>query len=247
MSKPFIALMFCAFSTVSNAFQVGNQLDEFRLGGGSYSDADSSNGAYFYSQTVADNFVLPFDPSGYVATDAQWYGLSEDFIDGDIVNVRGFEVSLFTSQGNLPMTLLVSKSLTKEEAQPTLVNSNLGNPVYSFSTTFDQAVDLGTGGQYWLQVGALLDDGQGDAFVWASGKLDDNYAAAKVGTPWSDWEELEDSSDVAFLVGGQVVPEPGQVPAVALGLVCFGAVGRQGSKKSDRCPKERRAKCRYSH
>lgn len=216
--KHLVAVMLLAVaSSLAGAFTVGNEFDVARLGGGSFSDADSSNGAYFYSQTVAENFELLMNPLGYVANSVTWYGMSEAFIDGDIGNMLGFEISFFADKAAMPGTLLGTVSLPTDQCTPTVMYQNSDNPIYSFEASFTNSIDLGHGGAYWVQIGAVLEDGQGDAFIWATGQPNDGYVAAKVGTPWSEWMPLVDSSDVAFVVRGDVVPES---PSVLVVLGC---------------------------
>lgn len=202
------------------AFTIGNPIDSSSLGGGNFSDSDSSNGSYFYSQTVAEFFELEqVDPDEYyLANHVQWYGLSEAFIDPDIGNVSGFEVNVFRDGFGLPGEEIASYKTSVGDLSAVVYSVNSGNPIYQFDLDLPAFMNLGSGGDFWIQIGASLVDGQSDAFVWATGVPNDGYVAAKLGTPWSEWMPLEDSSDSAFLITGQVVPEPGAFELVFTGL-----------------------------
>jgi hypothetical protein len=145
----------------------------------------------FYNLQVADNFPLG---SSRTVNGVQWTGFSENFSAPDLSNFEMFVVRLYADDGaGSPGELLLEEIYALAETNPVLLDeggSVLNSDIYEFSVKFD-GLDL-EAGEYWVSVGPINVDPQGDAFVWAAGLKGDGITMLDTG-----WEGIWEPASFA--------------------------------------------------
>lgn len=222
-----VALLAVIPSSALATFSVGEAPDVASIGSGWFSDKLSSNGAYFYERSRGEGFSLTGAPSFNVNT-IEWWGMSEAFVDDDIINVAGFEVNIFNRTGDTIGGLAHSFTLTKAASTPTQIGVAGTVPIYKFTASglnFNLA-----SGDYLLNIGADLIDGvNGDAWTWHSAVAGSELKFYQTNTTlgWGTWAPVANSDNLAYNISGQAVPEP---TTLAL-LAGLGAVAARRKRK----------------
>jgi hypothetical protein len=189
---------------------------------GFYSDAYDSNGAYVYAQSGAQAFSLEQD---YNLTTVSWWGSSNNFFNQGLNNITGFQVVLWNSD-------FTSQYLntTIDMADITLVatgNTTFYNEAeYKFTTNFTHSV---VAGNYFLNIGAILNDAAGDQFVWSQGQDVNSFWFTDPVPPlaWGNWSQLP--AFIGSTAGGSfeiTAPAPGAI-ALLLGAGLIGSRRRK--------------------
>lgn len=180
---------------------------------GFYSDGFDSKGSYTYAQSGAQGFAIEED---YTMSSIRWWGSSNGFNGQGISNIQSFQLIVWDSEFN-------------EQCWSTKVNFNnitvtatgdenfFGQPVYQFYLPVSFNLDAGS---YFMNIGALLNDGQGDQFVWSQGQDVNNFwQTSPFGQGgWGSWHPLPPSL-VGNTPGGAFVmsaPSPGAIALLGL-------------------------------
>lgn len=179
---------------------------------GYFSDALSTEGSQFQTQSAADNFSLAQDASVSRIT---FYGSSENYLYADLDNFSSWEINIFSSDWS---QLVFTDTVDKADLDPTLtgmVNGSGGNDYqFTFNTNFNLA-----GGDYWLNIGSNNVEGGDDGFMWAGGEGDSLVAINFF--EGSGFQQFEQDPDLAFTIEGTPVPEPATLLALSLGAVAL--------------------------
>ena len=120
----------------------------------------------FYSQRIADNFVLDQDERVSIV---EFHGLREGFSSTPgIGNVKDLDVQIWTSgDGRIPVELLHAQTVPLAETNPELAFVTFyGFQVFQHRISLSEPVALEAGREYWLTIGARLVDVFEDSWRW---------------------------------------------------------------------------------
>jgi hypothetical protein len=178
---------------------------------GVFSDAYSSNGQYFWGQSVAVQFTAS---QAYTLSQLTFWGFSENFLQAGLANVAGFQMQILSADLS---TVVVNQSWTIGQlaVQATGNVGVTGGLEYQFAGGLNAALNAGN---YWLNIGFIAVDGQDDGWIWSSGMNPPGFAAAAFDngdrgwTPWGVTEERFSGSHILF---GQIIPGPGALALLA--------------------------------
>jgi hypothetical protein len=186
---------------------------------GFYSDAFDSNGAYTYAQSGAQAFSLE---DSYTTSSLRWWGSMNGFNDQGISNIDCFQIIVWDS--NFESQVFNQKiDLANIKWGETGDFNFFGQPVYEFVVSLAFQI---TTGNYFMNIGAQLNDAAGDQFVWSQGENVDGFWFTDNNGQydWGDWRPLPNF--IGNTAGGAFVlsaPSPG---AIAL-LGMAGMIGRR--------------------
>ncbi len=194
-------------------------------GVGFYSDGFDSKGAYNYPQSGAQSFSLE---DSTTVGGLSWWGSMNGFFGQGLDNVDCFQIvvwnSTFTNQVYSKRVDISNITISSAGA-----DSFYGQPVYEFSVDSSDVADFNlTSGSYFMNIGAILNDTQGDQFVWSQGEDVDGFWYTNSNN-WGNWQplpsQIENTAGGAFQMYA-LVPTPG---AVAL-LGMAGLLGRRRNR-----------------
>ena len=176
---------------------------------GQYSDGISTNGTQFAPpQAVADDFSLSAAAN---ISDIQFWGSSEDAFAPDLSNFKAFDIYVYDTSFNAVYSTQVST------ASLTPVNTgNLsasGGQIYDFNLA--TSINLGVG-SYFLHVGSIDVNPQGDRFVWADSATGNNSFRVNF-FDGNGWQTDAGAGDLAFKLTASPAPEPASLCMLALG------------------------------
>lgn len=189
---------------------------------GAYSDAFSSGG-YTYGQSSAQAFSLE---DATAVESIRFWGSSNGFAGQGIDNIDAFEIRVW----NADFSAVVYQATIDADsvARSATGTDNLYNEpefVFDLAHAFTLA-----GGDYRLNIGAVLADSAGDQFVWSSGanELGFFYTAGDPFGPWRQYTPgVNNTAGGAFEMFGETVPAPG---AIAL-LLSAAAIAGRGNRR----------------
>jgi hypothetical protein len=186
---------------------------------GGVSDAFSSNGAYAFGQSLAQRFSIE---DAYDLTGLSFWGSSQDFDGTDLANIVAFNVVVW----NADFTAQVFNwtIATNAFALTATGNENVsGGAEYRFDTAILGTLSAGT---YNINIGGVLANGSGNAFVWSAG-ADETGRSFTEDPTWGTWlavpNPIGDDGFGAFRLDGTIVPAPAAFAALALA----GGLGRR--------------------
>jgi len=186
---------------------------------GFYSDAFDSKGAYFYAQSGAQAFSLE---DSYTTSSLKWWGSMNGFNDQGISNIDCFQIIVWDS--NFESQVFSQRiDLSNITMTDTGDFNFFGQPVYEFFVPLAFQI---TAGNYFMNIGAQLNDAAGDQFVWSQGEDVDGfwYTDANGQNKWGDWRPLPNF--IGNTAGGAFVMTAPAPSAIAL-LGLAGIVGRR--------------------
>jgi len=175
----------------------------------------------FYSQRIAGSF-----------TPVQWglskgltfWGSSENFSTPGLENVTQFYVSILNDNAGTPGLVLGEQTLFLNQftVTPTGRDNALGGHEYKF-TIADAGfrVPMTPGTTYWMNIGAVLDDPQADAWGWTFSQTQ-SWPTASNPFQAPGWQTVPGANGVSFQL--TAVPAPG---TVLLAAVAGCAIGRR--------------------
>lgn len=183
---------------------------------GFYSDAFNSNGAYTYAQSGAQKFELE---DSYITSSLRWWGSMNGFNGQGISNIDNFQIIVWNSNFNSQVT---NQSFAIENISviDTGEINFFGQPVYEFYIPISFAIN---NGNYYMNIGASLNDATGDQFVWSQGEDDGNFWFTDENGQydWGDWRPLP--TFIGNTAGGAFVltaPSPGAIALLGIsGLI----------------------------
>lgn len=185
---------------------------------GFYSDAFDSKGGYSYPQSGAQAFSLE---DSYTTSSLHWWGSSNGFNGQGITNFQGFQIIVWNSDFSEQVysTKINMSSIT---TVATGQENFFGQPEYEFYTSLSFDIDAGN---YFMNIGVLLNDANGDQFVWSQGEnVEGFWQTSPFGQGgWGSWHPLPPAL-IGSTAGGAFVltaPTPGAIALIGLaGLVC---------------------------
>lgn len=175
---------------------------------GAFSDAISSGGSYFYGQALAQTVNVS---QGYNLSQLTFWGSSENFIQSGLANIVGFQMVIYSADFS---SVVVSKTWALGDMQvtPTGALNSDGGIEYQFAGNLTGGI---AAGEYRMSVGAILADGEGDAFIWSQGE-DASGLYYSVGAGFgTDWTPAPEGYSGSFLLFGNV-PGPGALALLGL-------------------------------
>lgn len=190
---------------------------------GIYSDAYSTNGNQFYGQSIATGFSVN---NSWNLTQLTFWGFSENFFQAGLGNVAGFQMQILSADFS---TVVVNQTWTLAQlaVQATGNIGNTGGIEYQFAGTIAGAI---TAGSYWLNVGFIANDPNGDGWAWTTGM----NAASAVGAAfsdgdggWTNWAVNEQQASLSHILFGQIVPAPGALALLMAGGLAGGTRRRR--------------------
>lgn len=178
-----------------------------------FSDGISTGGSQFYAQAVADDFTIS---GASTLSTITFFGASENFFADDLSNYSSFDIAILDSSFNT----VASWNFATAALNPTLTGqtgSFTGASGYSLTANVNQNL---AAGNYWLHVGAVNVDPQGDAFQWSSSAGNSVLAANFFdGNGWQSFSPQDPG--VAFRLEGSAVPEPATMAVLGLGVAAL--------------------------
>ncbi|MGJ8636064.1 MAG: PEP-CTERM sorting domain-containing protein [Phycisphaerales bacterium] len=180
----------------------------------------------FFSQRMADNFTLNASAS---ANTIRWWGGSQNFNSPDTDNMLSYTVEIYTSDiagapdvFNTLHSQTVSASSMSLSAVATGASLFGGGIEYEYTLDLDSTLNLAAGTQYWISVGATLDNGFGDGWVW-SGSSQGDLVNATDFFDGGDYTVFDPTfNDLAF----SIIPAP-STAVMGLGMLTLGARRRR--------------------
>jgi hypothetical protein len=180
---------------------------------GSVAEAFSSNGSYAFGQSLAQRFSLE---DSFNLSSLSWWGSSQNFSGGDLANFSAFEIVIWNSDFSAQVatfTLGLGAIGTTETGQTNF----FGSKEYLFSAAIGGTLGPGV---YNMNIGAVLADGGGDAFVWSSGADQTGRFFTSPSQPWGTWKQVPpgigDDGFGSFRLEGTIVPAPGAIALLGL-------------------------------
>lgn len=211
---------------------------------GSFSDALSSGGTYFYSQAIGQTFDVDAAGAGtFQSLALRFWGTSEyqSIVDPSgqsalSANIVGFQVSILRNDGTTrTFPTVASWSLQRGSVTQTRTGTYVDTgtqylPNFQLDVALPGTLSLAAG-RYVISIGAILNASQGDAFAWMDGQANGALPATQcwatvgdVASDWGIWSEVPDGTSGAFSLGGDVVPAPGA-------LALLGLAARNGRRR----------------
>lgn len=186
---------------------------------GFYSDAFDSKGSYTYAQSGAQAFSLE---DSYTTSSLKWWGSMNGFNDQGISNIDCFQIIVWDSNFN---SQVFSQRIDLSNITMTDTGdfNFFGQPVYEFFVPLAFQI---SSGNYFMNIGAQLNDAAGDQFVWSQGEdVDGFWFTDENGqNKWGDWRPLPNF--IGNTAGGAFVMTAPAPSAIAL-LGLAGIVGRR--------------------
>jgi len=179
---------------------------------GFYSDAFDSKGAYTYAQSGAQGFELE---DAYTTSSLRWWGSMNGFNDQGLTNIDCFQIIVWNPNFRTEVTNQ-KIDLSNIVVTATGDTNFFGQPVYEFYVPISFQI---AAGNYFMNIGAQLNDAAGDQFVWSQGEnvqdfwfTDDNGS-----NKWGNWRPLP--TFIGNTAGGAFVlsaPTPGAIALLGL-------------------------------
>jgi hypothetical protein len=172
----------------------------------------------FFNQTMADNFTLS---SGATADQLRWWGGSQNFQFADLTNMTDYAVNIYASDmsgapdlGSVVYSDTVGAGNARLDIDSTGATLFGGGEEYQYTLDMTSAVSLDAGTQYWIAIGAILVDGNADAWVWSGSSQGDLVNATNFYNGFGFTVFDPTFNDLAFAI----------VPAPSTALMGLGAL-----------------------
>jgi len=200
---------------------------------GTFSDALLSGGSYYWSQAIGQSFSVGAGSTATLAS-LQWWGSSEYQSSSSpwtqtslSANIQGFQVAILRTDGGPSTQFPVVQSWTIQISSVTqTLNGTFTpttySPVFQLNAALNGGLSLGAG-NYMITVGAILTNGNGDAFAWTDGVADGSLPTTQcwatvgdVASQWGTWSRVTDGTSGAFILNGTTTPAPGAIALLAI-------------------------------
>lgn len=218
------------FTVASNAPMAPQEQSPFMVQEGTFSDSLNSGGTNFYGLGLAQGFTTAQSYSMDRLTvwgASEYAGVTEPWLQTSLSsNIVGFQAVLM-KQNELGAyqqlkSWVVNRSSVTQTATGNCLDGVL-SPVFELSMDLSGGFTVGAG-TYYMAVGAILADGDGDSWSWVHGQWDgtnpSNLFLATVGdtpTSWGQWSAIPDGSSGSMLLESNI-PAPGTLALLAAGL-----------------------------
>jgi hypothetical protein len=185
---------------------------------GTFCDALVSGGAYFWSQTIGQTFLVPDRTTATIAN-VQWWGSSEYLASSApwnetalSANITGFQIAILrTGTGDTQFPVVASWTVQRNTVMQQLTGSytpTTYSPVFQLNAALGSGISLGAG-TYMITIGAMLSNANGDALAWTNGVADGSLPTTQcwatvgdVPSEWGTWSRVTDGTSGAFILTG---------------------------------------------
>lgn len=222
------------YTVAHNAPLAPEQRDPFMVQGGSFSDSLNSGGTNWYGLGLAQGFTTTQSYSLDRLTvwgASEYAGVAEPWLQTALsANILGFQAVLMKQNALGAYQQLHSWNIGIGGVTQTLTGNCLeffNSPVFELGMNLNGGVTVGAG-TYYLAVGAILDDGDGDSWSWIHGQWDgtnpSNLLLATIGdtpTSWGQWSAVPDGTSGAMHIES-TVPAPGTLALLAASSLAGG-------------------------
>ena len=180
---------------------------------GFYSDAYDSKGGYNYPQSGAQAFSLD---DSYTISSLRWWGSSNGFNGQGITNFNGFQIIVWNSDFT-DQVFSTKINMSSVSTVATGEENFFGQPEYEFFIPLSFNI---AEGDYFMNIGVLLNDADGDQFVWSQGEDEEDFwQTSPFGQGgWGSWHPLPPSL-IGNTPGGAFVltaPAPGAIALLGI-------------------------------
>lgn len=227
------------FTVAHNAPLAPSQRDPFMVQESTFSDSVNSGGTNFYGLGLAQGFTTSqsysldrltvWGASEYLDSDEPWAqtALSANILGFQAVLMKQNALGAYVTQQSWNIGL----GAVSQTATGNYIDGSL-SPVFELSMDLTGGFTVGAG-TYYLAVGAVLADGDGDSWSWVHGQWDganpNNLLLATIGdtpTSWGQWSAVPNSTSAAFHLES-TIPAPGTLALLAAGAWARGRKRRR--------------------
>jgi hypothetical protein len=233
MHRTICCTMVMALSSVAGADVLVSQPSDRPSEPSFFSDAVPGQ---FFGQRMADNFTL----SELSNIDAvRFWGGSQNFAFADLTNMISWTVTIFraddTGGVDTAAEVFTATYASASDRPGDDTSDDMSGDAFAMTVTatgdtnftggevFDHVASTGDlqleAGDYWVSVGATLENGFGDAWVWAGSTQGDLVNATDFfdGNGFIAFDPT--FNDLAFEIQGSRVPSPAGVSTVGVGVL----------------------------
>ena len=216
---------------VQNAPATPTMQGQFPVQPATFSDGLSSGGNYFYSQSLAQQFVIGQGSTAAITGINFWgcseyLGVNEPWTQQALsANITGFDISVLRVTENGAFPVVRSWSLSREQVLSTAYGTYKSgglSPVFELQAALDGNLSLNSG-VYAISIGARLANPDGDAFAWVAGQWTGSDPSTRlyatigdVPSEWGIFTAVQTDTSGSFRLTGTVVPGPGALALAGL-------------------------------
>lgn len=170
-----------------------------------WQDGPVSDGidGYFWNVRTWDNFTLS-DPVLRKITEVTWWGSTEVVAYTHDENFAAWALKIYSDSGGAPGQLLYEETFDEAATDPILTGDRNGNGgwEYEHHVALSNPITLHIDEQYWISIGAILDDPGLDEWWWSVNLIDGDGVSLQ--DDFSGGGYFPYSDDVAFILWGEV-------------------------------------------
>jgi hypothetical protein len=201
---------------------------------GNFSDSLNSGGNNFYGLGLAQGFTTTqtysldhltvWGASEYAGVARPWEqtALSANIVGFQAVLMRQNQLGAYVTLNSWTIT----RANVTQTATGNLLNPSLG-PVFELGMNLNGGYTIGAG-TYYLAVGAILSNPDGDAWSWINGQWDGTQAShlllattADTPTSWGQWAAVPTGVSAAMHIQSNI-PAPGALALLTAGGLAGG-------------------------
>lgn len=182
---------------------------------GPFSDAFSTNGNQFWTQTIADDFTVT--APGWNITTVRFWGSSENFFGPpDLTNFSDWEVNIMNPLGTVVSGAIIPKA--GFTITPTGGSNSGGGVEYEFELSTNINLAPGT---YYLNIGSINVNPQDDGWAWSTSTTGNGEIFFDFFDGNGFQSFTTNQPNMAFELEGTAVPEPATMAALGLGVAAM--------------------------
>lgn len=222
------------FTVADNAPMLPTAQGGFMVQDATFSDSIGSDGAYFNGLGLAQGFTVS---QSYSLDRLTVWGASDNFGNNRpwtttalSSNITGLQVVLMKRTGDSTLQTLHTWNIGMASIAQSLTGNytpNVFNPVFELGMNLAGGYSINAG-TYYLSVGAVLANPDGDAFQWVNGQWDGAdpshqllATVADTPTSWGQWSAVPDGTSSSMLIESNI-PGPGTLAMLAAGALGSG-------------------------
>lgn len=223
-----------SFTVALNSPIPPTQSGNYMVQDGNFSDSVNSGGNNFYGLGLAQGFTTTQSYSLDHLTvwgASEYAGVARPWEQTTLsTNIAGFQAVLMRQNQLGAYITLKSWTVTRANVTQTLTGNYL-NP--TLSPVFELGMDLSDGytigaGTYYLAVGAILSNPDGDSWAWLNGQWDGTQpnhlllaTTSDTPTSWGQWSSVPNGISAAMHLQS-TIPAPGAIALLTAGALASG-------------------------